>query len=186
MPAPVADVCVQGSWCLNSVCGDYHFDPKSGWLSSPGKHQARLAAPLRWMVWVVTDAVRNCSCFIAMTKKTTLTWESLFNQPHPTHMESLFKPTTISLVEQRGAQVGQFSCQRLQDKALDLEAEEVWKLRNYFHILSSEIMTEIQKEENTFVRSCRKKSLAVLVRYLLIIFRTLHWFAITSRDMFCK
>ena len=29
---------------------------------------------------------------------------------------------------------------------LNLTSDAVWKLRDYFHILSSEIMTEIQKE----------------------------------------
>lgn len=44
--------------------------------------------------------------------------------------------------------VRQFSCQRLQSDMLNLTSDAVWKLRDYFHILSSEIMTEIQKEEN--------------------------------------
>lgn len=44
--------------------------------------------------------------------------------------------------------VGQFSCKRLQKDPLNLTTDAVWKLRDYFHILSSEIISEMQKEDN--------------------------------------
>ena len=44
--------------------------------------------------------------------------------------------------------VGQFSCKRLQKHPLNLTSDAVWKLRDYFHILSSEIISEMQKEDN--------------------------------------